>query len=85
MYAKGMSTRDIEDHMRYIWPVCNPLANGPTPTLPSESTERIQYGINMSAGMVSKVTDKIVPSVAEWQARLLERISPIVFRDTISL
>lgn len=59
MYAKGMSTRDIEDHMRDI------------------------YGIDVSAGMVSKVTDKIMPLVAEWQARPLERIYPIVFLDAI--
>jgi Transposase and inactivated derivatives len=59
MYAKGMSTRDIEDHMRDI------------------------YGIDVSAGMVSKVTDKIMPLVAEWQARLLDRIYPIVFLDAI--
>lgn len=59
MYAKGMSTRDIEDHMRDI------------------------YGIDVSAGMVSKVTDKILPLVAEWQSRLLDRIYPIVFLDAI--
>ena len=59
MYAKGMSTRDIEDHMRDI------------------------YGIDVSAGMVSKVTDKIMPLVAEWQARPLDRIYPIVFLDAI--
>lgn len=46
MYAKGMSTRDIEDHMRDI------------------------YGIDVSAGMIIKVTDKIMPLVAEWQAAL---------------
>lgn len=59
MYAKGMSTRDIEDHMRDI------------------------YGIDVSAGMVSKVTDKILPLVAEWQSRPLDRIYPIVFLDAI--
>lgn len=59
MYAKGMSTRDIEDHMRDI------------------------YGIDVSAGMVSKVTDKIMPLVSEWQARPLDRIYPIVFLDAI--
>ena len=59
MYAKGMSTRDIEDHMRDI------------------------YGIDVSAGMVSKITDKIMPLIAEWQARPLDRIYPIVFLDAI--
>jgi transposase-like protein len=59
MYAKGMSTRDIESHMRDI------------------------YGIDVSAGLVSKVTDKVMPLVAEWQTRPLERVYPIVFLDAI--
>jgi len=59
MYAKGMSTRDIEDHMRDI------------------------YGIEVSAALVSKVTDKILPMVAEWQARPLDRVYPVVFLDAI--
>lgn len=40
-------------------------------------------GIDVSAGMVSKVTDKILPLVAEWQSRPLDRIYPIVFLDAI--
>lgn len=59
MYAKGMSTRDIEDHMKEI------------------------YGINVSASMVSKVTDRILPMINEWQNRPLDRIYPIVFLDAI--
>jgi transposase-like protein len=59
MYAKGMSTRDIEDHMRDI------------------------YGIDVSATTVSKVTDKILPLIAEWQSRPLDRVYPIVFLDAI--
>jgi putative transposase len=59
MYAKGMSTRDIEDHMRDI------------------------YGIEVSATMVSKVTDKILPMIAEWQARPLDRVYPVIFLDAI--
>lgn len=59
MYAKGMSTRDIEDHMRDI------------------------YGIEVSSSMVSKITDKILPMITEWQSRPLDRIYPIVFLDAI--
>ncbi|KJS19654.1 MAG: transposase [Clostridiaceae bacterium BRH_c20a] len=59
MYAKGMTTRDIEDHMRDI------------------------YGIDVSPTMVSKVTDKIMPMVAEWQSRPLERVYPIIYLDAI--
>jgi len=59
MYAKGMSNRDIEDHLRDI------------------------YGVDASAGLISKITDKIMPAVAEWQARPLDAIYPIVFLDGI--
>lgn len=59
MYAKGMSTRDIEEHMRDI------------------------YGIEVSPTMVSIITDKILPTIAEWQSRPLERVYPIVFLDAI--
>ncbi|WP_170917516.1 IS256 family transposase, partial [Maledivibacter halophilus] len=59
MYAKGMSTRDIEDHMKDI------------------------YGIDVSPTMVSKITDKIIPKIQEWQSRPLERVYPIVFLDAI--
>jgi putative transposase len=41
MYAKGMSTRDIEDHMKDI------------------------YGVEVSSAMVSKITDRILPMIAE--------------------
>ena len=43
MYAKGMSTGDIEIHIRDI------------------------YGIEVSDTTVSRVTDKILPIVKEWQ------------------
>ncbi len=59
MYAKGMSTRDIEDHMQDI------------------------YDIDVSPTMVSKITDKIMPMITEWQSRPLERVYPIVFLDAI--
>jgi putative transposase len=59
LYAKGMSTRDIEDHMQDL------------------------YGIDVSPTMVSKVTDKIMPLIAEWQSRPLDRVCPIVFLDAI--
>lgn len=59
MYAKGMSTRDIEDHLREI------------------------YGVEASASMISRITDKIMPAVTEWQNRPLDAIYPIVFLDGI--
>ncbi len=41
MYLKGMTTRDIEDHLRDI------------------------YGLDISASMISRIADKIMPAVAE--------------------
>jgi len=59
MYAKGMSTRDIEDHLRDI------------------------YGVDVSASLISRITDKIMPDVTEWQSRPLSEIYPVVFFDGI--
>ena len=41
------------------------------------------YGIELSAEMVSKITDKILPSVKEWQSRPLESVYPFIFMDAI--
>ena len=59
MYAKGMSTSDIEAHIREI------------------------YGLSVSDTTVSRVTDKILPVVKEWQSRPLESIYAVVFMDGI--
>ena len=59
MYAKGMSNRDIEDHLRDI------------------------YGVEASASLISRITDKILPAVQEWQSRPLDAVYPIVFLDGI--
>ena len=59
MYAKGMSTRDIEEHLYDI------------------------YGIEASSSLISRITDKIMPQVTEWQNRPLDAVYPIVFLDGI--
>ena len=41
------------------------------------------YGIELSAEMVSKITDRILPLVKEWQSRPLSPIYPFVFMDCI--
>ena len=41
------------------------------------------YGIELSAEMVSKITDRILPQVREWQSRPLSPIYPFVFMDCI--
>ena len=37
------------------------------------------YGIELSAEMVSKITDRILPEIKEWQSRPLNPIYPFVF------
>ncbi|MDD4774664.1 MAG: IS256 family transposase, partial [Eubacteriales bacterium] len=59
MYSKGMSQRDIEDHLREI------------------------YGADIPQTLISKITDKILPEVNEWQNRPLEPIYPIIYFDGI--
>lgn len=41
------------------------------------------YGVEISTGTLSAVTDKIIHTVKEWQARPLEAIFPIVWLDAI--
>lgn len=59
MYAKGMTTADIESHMREL------------------------YDIKISDSTISRITDKILPIVKEWQERPLEDIYAVVFMDVI--
>lgn len=50
-----------------------------------EINEQIQnlYGIEVSATMVSNITDQIIPKIKEWQDRPLESIYPICFVDAV--
>jgi len=41
------------------------------------------YGIELSAEMVSKITDSLLPEIKEWQNRPLEQIYPFVFKEYI--
>lgn len=41
------------------------------------------YGIELSADMVSKITDSLIPIIKEWQNRPLEAVYPFVFMDAI--
>lgn len=41
------------------------------------------YGIQVSADMVSNITDKILPEVKEWQMRPLDPMYPFIFLDAI--
>lgn len=50
-----------------------------------EINEQIQdlYGIEVSATMVSNITDQIIPEIKEWQERPLDDIYPIIFIDAV--
>lgn len=54
LYAHGLSTRDIHDHLQDL------------------------YGIEVSADMVSQITNKILPEVKEWQSRPLSSLYPFM-------
>ena len=59
MYAKGMTTSDIESHIQDI------------------------YGLECSDSTISRITDKILPVVRDWQSRPLEDVYAVVFMDAI--
>jgi putative transposase len=59
MYARGMSTREIEGHLREM------------------------YGVDMSPGLVSQVTEAVSEEVKSWQCRALEPIYGIVYLDAL--
>jgi len=59
MYAKGMTTDDIESHMKEL------------------------YDIEVSDSTISRVTDKILPIVKEYQERPLEEVYAVVYLDAI--
>ena len=50
-----------------------------------EINEQIQdlYGIEVSATMVSNITDQIIPEIKEWQERPLDEVYPFVFIDAV--
>ncbi len=48
-----------------------------------EDTLREIYGAEVSQGMISRITDKILPEVNEWQNRPLDKIYPVIYFDGI--
>jgi putative transposase len=59
MYARGMTTRDIQAHLKDI------------------------YGVEVSAALISAVTDAVMDEVKAWQNRPLDRVYPIVYLDAL--
>ena len=41
------------------------------------------YGFGLSESMVTKITNKILPTIEEWRQRPLEEVYPFVFMDAI--
>ena len=41
------------------------------------------YGVEISPELVSKISDRILPQVTEWQSRPLDEVYPFVFMDAI--
>lgn len=41
------------------------------------------YGTEVSAALISKITDKVLEGVEEWQKRALQDVYPVVFMDAI--
>lgn len=54
-----------------------------TSTRDIEKTIGDIYGIEISDSMVSKITDKILPMVSEWQNRPLKSIYSVIFLDAL--
>jgi putative transposase len=59
MYARGMSTREIQGHLREL------------------------YGVEVSAQLISTVTDAVLEEVSVWQNRPLEGMYPLVYFDCL--
>ena len=62
--------------------IINMYARGQTTREISTQIEDI-YGFEASAELVSRVTDKIMPMIDDWQNRRLSEVYPIVFIDGI--
>jgi putative transposase len=59
LYSRGMTTREIEGHLREI------------------------YGVDVSPGLISDVTEAVQADVVVWQNRPLEEVYPIVYFDAL--
>jgi putative transposase len=59
LYARGMSTRDIQAQLQDL------------------------YGVEVSAGLISNVTNAVEEERKLWQNRPLERVYPIVYFDAL--
>jgi len=61
LYARGMSTRDIQAQLQKL------------------------YGVEVSATLISNVTNEVIDEVKAWQSRPLDKIYPIVYLDALMI
>lgn len=54
-----------------------------TSTRDIEKTINDIYGIEISDSMISRITDKVLPLVTEWQNRSLAKVYAVIFLDAI--
>ncbi|OLY59902.1 IS256 family transposase [Leptospira santarosai serovar Guaricura] len=59
MYSRGMTTREISQHLQEI------------------------YQVEVSADLISGVTDSVMTTVIEWQNRPLDKVYPILIMDAL--
>jgi transposase-like protein len=71
-----MDISDIEDKIIFLY------SQG-TSTRDIEKTMQEMYGIEVDAPRVSKITDKLLPMIREWQNRPLESVYAMVMLDAI--
>jgi transposase-like protein len=71
-----MDISDIEDKILFLY------SQG-TSTRDIEKTMQEMYGIEVDATRVSKITDKLLPVIREWQNRPLESVYALLMMDAI--
>lgn len=59
LYARGLSTREIQQHLEEI------------------------YHVEVSAALISNVTEEVIDEVRAWQNRQLDTVYPIMYLDAI--
>jgi putative transposase len=59
MYSRGMTTREIEGHLKEM------------------------YGVDVSAALISTVTEAVMEEVNAWQSRPLDEVYPILYMDAL--
>jgi len=59
LYARGLTVRDVQAHLREI------------------------YGVDVSADLISTITDSVLDELREWQNRPLDSVYPVIYLDAI--